>query len=1329
MILLFSIFVICGKGKFLGYDFKVDKISEKEFRYILSEKNSFVRNEGLYFRLRRQKMIKALTGEDVEIGERVEYLKKKLSEKPSIGDSPCDYVIITNNELKNAFDSIKAWVERKGFVATIRTVEWISQNYPGFDLADKIRNFLIDAYKYWGISYVLLGGDYEIVPVRLCYFPPYSGIYHEQMAPSDLYFACLDEEWNYDGDYYLGELTDVVHLLPDIAVGRLPFNTEEEVLEYYQKIKYYEEDAGNAIDLLMLAQYPLPGLPPATAVNGCDTIGSYFPEWYRKVKLYNGYNGDYDKMEVIDSLNRGVKFFVGIMHGEFDKMVWGAGSEHMFTNYDMQCLSHYPSIWIICSCWPCAIDKDCLGRYIIRGKDNAIAFIGASRWDYPRAFVNYYMREFANAIFQKDIRLLGDIHFYVKVKLEPLSTTYSNLRFTHLSRNLLGEPLISVNPDSIKLSFCVNYPDTIYLGYNDIKINVKDNFGQPVKDAFVTLKANDNYVRGLTDDYGYVEFKTVLACDTVFLIVFKPGYKLFERKMACSKRGVALKVKSFYINEKGYENGVAEPFETLSLHLKIEKEGEDTVKNLYLKIKSDTLIELMDSVKFISVLSGDTAFQSTFDLLVKKERKINQLIIEMIYSDTTVDTIYFEVYYPLLKVKEIRWDGLFLSTRIKNEGNFGAESIKLVLCADKYSGVFIIDTVKYLGYLEACKDTLIDSGFRVIRIGPPFNLYMYMEYNGKYSGLDTMLVKQAKYETLDVFYLPSYDKLTIMWEPVNALYYNVYEGKRKLNKEPISGTIFEIKGLRNWEFYRFEITAVDSDYNESYPVKYLFRTNPELVREWRYWSGYLPWGGIACYRDKIVLLNENEVYIFSYDGSYRKIGEISGSNWNTPAIGDIDKDGIKEIVIIPSWIDACSLFVYKMTGENEPGFPVPLPSQGFYWASPVLFDIDGDSTLEIIVNGKSKMLVYSCEGELLMSFTKSVSGSHNACAVVADIDDDSVYEFVIPGVESLYVIDANGEREEGFPFAFLNPVATPIGLAVGDVDGNKNNGLEIVVTATNNWASTGNLTGYVYLISSKGDLFNNFPKKVVFYGDMEHTSPPVIADLNKDGRLEIIQADKDNLWVWNYKGDTLHGFPFEIKQYERSTFSSPLVADVDGDDTLEIIIGTFLSQKVYAIKPDGSVAHGFPIDVNGFVTPSPFILDMDGDERNELCVLTYSNFLYIWKLDRGKIEWGSFMHDRWHTGQYGFIPFDEETTMQESHINGANIKKIIKILPTITGDKLLVISKNVKKIKIYDVSGRKIKEIKLRYSREEIDVKELPVGVYFVMPEGGRKCVKFIKIR
>lgn len=152
-----------------------------------------------------------------------------------------DYIIITKDNLFSAFDSLVDWKNSIGFATKLVSYDSIIAQYPGSEAADKVRNFLIDKYEVWGIHYLLLAGNVDMIPMKLCFPDPG----HNYDTPTDYYFAELTDNWDADGDGYYGEYEeDSIGFVPEIMVGRFPFNDFSTLSSIVLKTVIFERDTG-----------------------------------------------------------------------------------------------------------------------------------------------------------------------------------------------------------------------------------------------------------------------------------------------------------------------------------------------------------------------------------------------------------------------------------------------------------------------------------------------------------------------------------------------------------------------------------------------------------------------------------------------------------------------------------------------------------------------------------------------------------------------------------------------------------------------------------------------------------------------------------------------------------------------------------------------------------------------------------------------------------------------------------------------------------------------------------------------------------------------------
>jgi len=160
----------------------------------------------------------------------------------SAGKGLHDFVIITVEDLVSVVDPLVEWEQTKGRNVEVVTLNWIKSAYPGYDNAERIRNFLRDKYpsSEWGIEMVLIVGDYDTIPMRrtaqdMGYGQPETDFYYGELSLPD------DQSWDADGDHQWGEDSDPIDYYAEVAVGRMPWTDEATVAHICQKSIAYEQ--------------------------------------------------------------------------------------------------------------------------------------------------------------------------------------------------------------------------------------------------------------------------------------------------------------------------------------------------------------------------------------------------------------------------------------------------------------------------------------------------------------------------------------------------------------------------------------------------------------------------------------------------------------------------------------------------------------------------------------------------------------------------------------------------------------------------------------------------------------------------------------------------------------------------------------------------------------------------------------------------------------------------------------------------------------------------------------------------------------------------------
>lgn len=158
-----------------------------------------------------------------------------------------DYVIVTADSLRPAFDRFVAWKRQKGYNVKVEAIENIlsSTTYANGDEvsginddAGKLRAYLRQCYINNGTEFVLLAGDYTIMPIR--YALTGSNNLNERHVPTDLYFSEINSSWDKNKNMKYGELSDSISYAPELYVGRLLCSTAEHIKSYTTKLLQYE---------------------------------------------------------------------------------------------------------------------------------------------------------------------------------------------------------------------------------------------------------------------------------------------------------------------------------------------------------------------------------------------------------------------------------------------------------------------------------------------------------------------------------------------------------------------------------------------------------------------------------------------------------------------------------------------------------------------------------------------------------------------------------------------------------------------------------------------------------------------------------------------------------------------------------------------------------------------------------------------------------------------------------------------------------------------------------------------------------------------------------
>ena len=268
----------------------------------------------------------------------------------------------------------------------------------------------------------------------------------------------------------------------------------------------------------------------------------------------------------------------------------------------------------------------------------------------------------------------------------------------------------------------------------------------------------------------------------------------------------------------------------------------------------------------------------------------------------------------------------------------------------------------------------------------------------------------------------------------------------------------------------------------------------------------------------------SDIFILDHNGNeLRRLNPnaniISGKDYNSSAlaVADLDDDGQMEII---ASYDSLGIYIWRQDGVAFTTNPFWRAGDANLGSAPVVCDLNGDGKKELVFSqhdvAVSHVYAISLEGDKTVAGwngSQTIPYTDNGASLdhtlsVGDIDNDGHLEVVILGCgvvkawkhtgDSIFSRSIDGLLPQ---IAYAANINTPI---LADVDGDA---IPDIVFCCNN--------KFIYALHNDGSDILGFP---IVSADENFLDTPCVADIDNDGRNEIIAGSEKDLYVWKTEG-------------------------------------------------------------------------------------------------------------------------------------------------------------------------------------------------------------------
>lgn len=700
-----------------------------------------------------------------------------------------DMLVVTREQFVDDFSEYTDYYNSIGIRTKVVSTEYIYSEMEGRDYQEKIRNYIIQEYQNEGIFMVTIGGDVNVVPHRGLYASVNGGETENFEIPADMYYSCLDGNWNDDGDDKWGEIEEA-DLLPEVGISRLTFtySSSQASKMIHKSLSYQRSPVLGELRNVLLGSEKADNTPTyggdyLELIIGEHDDNDYYtvgiPEDYNFTRVY-AEHGNWSRMNIMNAINRGAQSIHHVGHagpnyvaamfnddfedGEFSSL---NGKDHNYTYF----FSHG------CHCG--ALDVVCVMKRMVAIDNFCFAAIGNSREGFyisgtsegPSAHLH---REMISAQYGDNISILAMALRESKIKTAPWAQEIDGYRWNTYCMNILGDGAVSVWLDEPHiLRVCSS--SAIQSDEHSYELTVKDEMGVLMSNFMCSMFKNGKMIgRAVTDSQGYANIifeENIGHNDTLQLKVL--GANAFPKTIDITivpDNKPYVVCLDYTLNDTDCKMDFSESH---TMNILLKNSGNTAANNITVNLSCDKpeYVNITDSVENVDVIMGDSDvnLSNAFAFVISDDVPNNTIVNFTLTITNGSETWTYEydatIYAPDFSVidailedasgdgKIVAGESATICFTVKNSGNSTAEDVLFtVLCPTQ--NFYYDENTTIVEYLPEAETFTYTFSFRLDEMLPDANYELILSTSsGKYVSYESYYIvvggKEETFETGD----------------------------------------------------------------------------------------------------------------------------------------------------------------------------------------------------------------------------------------------------------------------------------------------------------------------------------------------------------------------------------------------------------------------------------------------------------------------------------------------------------------------------------------------------------------------------------------------------